>query len=64
MTIIYILKKHQNFLGVHWQTLKNWEKSGKIKCIKSPGGKRYYDVNTFMIKNNSRKAYFGVIFSA
>ena len=30
--------------------LKNWEKSGKIKCIKSPGGKIYYYVNTFMIK--------------
>jgi len=43
-------------LGVHWQTLKNWEKQGKIKTIRSPGGKRYYDINNFITdieKNNS-----------
>ena len=37
-------------LGVHWQTLKNWEKQGKIKSIRSPGGKRYYDINDFINK--------------
>lgn len=35
-------------LGVHWQTLKNWEKQGKIKTIRSPGGKRYYDIDNFI----------------
>ena len=49
----YAPKEASKKLGVHWQTLKNWEKSGKIKCIKSPGGKRYYDINDFMIKIES-----------
>ena len=30
-------------LGVHFQTLRNWDKNGKIKTIRSPGG------NVFMI---------------
>jgi len=37
-------------LGVHFQTLRNWDKDGKIKTIRSPGGKRFYDIKTF-IKN-------------
>ncbi len=44
----YTPKESSKKLGVHWQTLKNWEKSGKIKCIRSPGGKRYYDINSFI----------------
>jgi len=44
----YTPKEASKKLGVHWQTLKNWEKSGKIKCIRSPGGKRYYDINSFI----------------
>ena len=37
-------------LGVHFQTLRNWDKNGKIKTIRSPGGKRFYDIKSF-IKN-------------
>ena len=37
-------------LGVHFQTLRNWDNNGKIKTIRSPGGKRFYDIKTF-IKN-------------
>jgi excisionase family DNA binding protein len=46
----YTPKEASKKLGVHWQTLKNWEKSGKIKCIRSPGGKRYYDINSFILE--------------
>ncbi len=44
----YTPKEASIKLGVHWQTLKNWEKNGKIKCVRSPGGKRYYDINDFI----------------
>jgi putative resolvase len=51
----YTPKDASKKLGVHWQTLRNWEKQGKIKTIRSPGGKRYYDIDNFMtdIENNS-----------
>ena len=51
----YTPKDASKKLGVHWQTLRNWGKQGKIKTIRSPGGKRYYDINNFMtdIENNS-----------
>ena len=44
----YTPKEASEKLGVHWQTLRNWEKQGKIKAIRSPGGKRYYDINNFI----------------
>ena len=44
----YTPKEASLKLGVHWQTLRNWEKIGKIKTIRSPGGKRYYDINNFI----------------
>jgi len=46
----YTPKEATEKLGVHWQTLRNWEKQGKIKSIRSPGGKRYYDINNFIQK--------------
>jgi len=46
----YTPKEASEKLGVHWQTLKNWEKNGKIKCVRSPGGKRYYDIQDFIEK--------------
>jgi predicted site-specific integrase-resolvase len=44
----YTPKEAAEKIGVHWQTLKNWEKQGKIKAIRSPDGKRYYDINNFI----------------
>jgi predicted site-specific integrase-resolvase len=35
-------------LGVHFQTLRNWDREGKIKTIRSPGGKRFYDIKSFL----------------
>lgn len=46
----YTPKEASKKLGVHWQTLKNWDKQGKIKTIRSPGGKRYYDISDFINK--------------
>lgn len=37
-------------LGVHYQTLRNWNIKGKIKAIRSPGGKRFYNVKDFLEK--------------
>ena len=39
-------------LGVHFQTLRNWDREGKIKTIRSPGGKRFYDVKSFLEKTD------------
>ena len=47
---IIVKKEAVEKLGVHFQTLRNWDKDGKIKTIRSPGGKRFYDIKTF-IKN-------------
>ena len=43
-------KETSEKLGVHFQTLRNWEKEGKIECIRSPGGKRFYNLNGFLKK--------------
>ena len=46
----YTPKETSEKLGVHFQTLRNWEKEGKIECIRSPGGKRFYDLSGFLKK--------------
>ena len=46
----YTPKEASEKLGVHFQTLRNWEKGGKIECIRSPGGKRFYNLNNFLKK--------------
>jgi len=38
-------------LGVHYQTLYRYEKAGIIETIRTPGGKRLYNVETFLSKN-------------
>lgn len=48
-------KKASEIIGVHWMTLKNWEKQGKIECIRTPGGKRMYNVNKYLIVNKVSK---------
>ena len=48
-------KETSEKLGVHFQTLRNWEKEGKIDCIRSPGGKRFYDLNGFLKKYNNNE---------
>jgi putative resolvase len=45
-------KEAKKRLGVHANTLRRWEKEGKIKAIRSPGGRRMYDIFSF---NNESK---------
>lgn len=47
-------KKAKEILGVHLQTLYNWEKKGKIETIRTAGGQRLYNVEKY-IKNNGGK---------
>ena len=49
----YTPKETSEKLGVHFQTLRNWEKEGKIDCIRSLGGKRFYDLSGFLKKYNN-----------
>ena len=51
----YSPKETSEKLGVHFQTLRNWEKEGKIDCIRSPGGKRFYDLTGFLKKYNNNE---------
>ena len=41
-------KNASEIIGVHFQTLRNWEKEGKIEAIRTPGKKRYYNVKKFL----------------
>jgi predicted site-specific integrase-resolvase len=48
-------KETAKILGVHQQTLYGWEKLGRIETIRSPGGKRFYNVNKYIEKNKKGK---------
>jgi predicted site-specific integrase-resolvase len=41
-------KKASEILGVHQRTLYQWEEKGLIDTIRSPGGKRFYNVRGYM----------------
>jgi predicted site-specific integrase-resolvase len=41
-------KKAVEILGVHMQTLYNWEKKGKIETIRTAGGQRLYNVEKYI----------------
>jgi excisionase family DNA binding protein len=42
-------KKASEYLGVHYRTLYNWDKEGRIETIRTKeGGKRLYNVKKFM----------------
>jgi len=44
-------KKASEILGVHQRTLYQWEKKNKIETIRTPGGKRMYNVKKYLEKN-------------
>lgn len=41
-------KEASKILGVHQRTLYQWEAKGRIQTIRTPGGKRLYDVEKFV----------------
>lgn len=43
-------KEASKIIGIHQRTLYQWDAKGKIKTIRTPGGKRLYNVEEF-IKN-------------
>jgi len=45
-------KEASTILGVHWQTLRNWDANGLIETIRMPGGKRLYNVKKYLENNN------------
>jgi putative resolvase len=44
-------------LGIHPNTLRNWEKQGKIKAIRSPSNQRMYDISTFNSMDKAKIIY-------
>jgi len=48
-------KKVQEILGVHQRTLYQWDKKNKIKTIRTPGGKRLYNLKDFLDKLENQK---------
>ena len=44
----YTTKEAREILGVHDNSLRNWEKEGKIKCVRTKGGHRRYDLSEFL----------------
>ena len=44
-------KEASKKLGVHWQTLRNWDANGRIETVRTPGGKRMYNVNKYLADN-------------
>ena len=44
-------KKACKILGVHYKTLYNWTEKKQIETIRTPGGKRLYNVNKYIEEN-------------
>ena len=36
------LSEAVDFLGVHFTTLRRWVDTGKVSCIRTPGGRRHF----------------------
>jgi putative resolvase len=48
-------KEASEILGVHQRTLYSWESQNIIEVIRTPGGKRLYNVNKFLEERNKDK---------
>ena len=48
-------KEASEKLGVHQRTLMQWDKKGLINVTRTPGNKRLYDVNKFLIEHSLKK---------
>ncbi|OQW90387.1 MAG: DNA invertase [Beggiatoa sp. IS2] len=50
-----------NRLGVHSNTLRNWDRDGKIKTMRTPGGIRLYDLDS--LESDRRKFIYARVSS-
>lgn len=48
-------KQASNILSVHQRTLYQWEKKSLIDTIRTPGGKRMYNVNKYLKELNCKE---------
>lgn len=48
-------KKASELIGVHQRTLYNWEEKGLIQTIRTPGGKRLYNVASYVKSDNPER---------
>ena len=48
-------KEACKILGVHYKSLYNWEEQNKIETVKTPGGKRLYNVQKYIKENSNIK---------
>jgi len=57
--------KASKILGVHQRTLYNWDIQKIIETIRTPGGKRLYNVRKFLLdnKNNQTKIKENIIYA-
>lgn len=54
-------KKACDILGVHYKTLYNWEAKNKIEVIRTPGGKRMYNVSKYVEENINIKPEVAIV---
>ena len=48
-------RKASEILGVHPNTLRSWESTGKIKAIRTPSNQRLYDVTSITVNKETPK---------
>lgn len=46
----YSTRQAREILGVHDNTLRKWDKQGRIKTMRTPGGNRLYDLSEFTVQ--------------
>jgi len=54
-------QKASELLGVHQRTLYQWDKKKLIETIRTPGGKRLYNVKKYQEQNNKNESNFKVV---
>lgn len=47
-TRLYTVTEAACYLGVHAQSLRNWDRNGSFKAVKTPGGQRRYTENQLL----------------
>lgn len=56
--MVYVTSKEAcKQLGVHPNSLRNWDKAGKVRTKRTPGGKRLYDLSSLEGNNLGKIIY-------